>query len=189
MILQNHTHWYYGKAEEVNRYAWEFLKENALSGERRHVRMAFGSKGRALNAGTSEINKLKRRANELINSFYLKEEEVRKKNLYNDKSAVAEIAQNQMQLLDDALKSLQEIQDIVEAASRKGGSQQEYFSLLSQAARLRVESVELLRTRSELLLSNEDVGSIIVKRNELAQKSHRANQAAEDLEKRADQIR
>ena len=31
--MKGHTHWYYDKAPEINRSAWEFLKKHALTGE------------------------------------------------------------------------------------------------------------------------------------------------------------
>jgi len=31
--IKGHTHWYYDKAPEINRSAWEFLKRYELTGE------------------------------------------------------------------------------------------------------------------------------------------------------------
>ncbi len=36
-IMKGHDHWYYDLAPEINKSAWDFLKQNSLSGERRHV--------------------------------------------------------------------------------------------------------------------------------------------------------
>lgn len=34
--IKDHTHWYYDRAPEINRAAWEFLKKHELSGEPRY---------------------------------------------------------------------------------------------------------------------------------------------------------
>jgi hypothetical protein len=31
--IKGHTHWYYDRASEINRSAWDFLKKYELSGE------------------------------------------------------------------------------------------------------------------------------------------------------------
>jgi poly(3-hydroxybutyrate) depolymerase len=39
--IKGHTHWYYDKAPEINRNAWEFLKKYELTGEPRYEEYQF----------------------------------------------------------------------------------------------------------------------------------------------------
>jgi polyhydroxybutyrate depolymerase len=41
--IPGHTHWYYDRAGEINRSAWEFLKKNELPGEPKYEQYRFGS--------------------------------------------------------------------------------------------------------------------------------------------------
>lgn len=40
--IKGHTHWYYDRAGEINRSAWEFLKKNELAGEPKYEQHKFG---------------------------------------------------------------------------------------------------------------------------------------------------
>jgi len=39
--IKGHTHWYYDRADEINRSAWEFLKGHELSGEPKYEQHQF----------------------------------------------------------------------------------------------------------------------------------------------------
>jgi poly(3-hydroxybutyrate) depolymerase len=40
--IKGHTHWYYDRAGEINRSAWEFLKKHELEGEPKYEQHRFG---------------------------------------------------------------------------------------------------------------------------------------------------
>jgi len=40
--IKGHTHWYYDRAPEINRKAWEFLKRHELAGEPKYEQHRFG---------------------------------------------------------------------------------------------------------------------------------------------------
>lgn len=40
--IKGHTHWYYDRAPEINRMAWEFLKKHELAGEPKYEQHRFG---------------------------------------------------------------------------------------------------------------------------------------------------
>jgi poly(3-hydroxybutyrate) depolymerase len=40
--MEGHTHWYYDRAGEINRNAWEFLKKYELPGEPKYQQLQFG---------------------------------------------------------------------------------------------------------------------------------------------------
>lgn len=40
--IKGHTHWYYDRAPEINRSAWDFLKRHELSGEPKYEQHRFG---------------------------------------------------------------------------------------------------------------------------------------------------
>lgn len=39
--IKGHTHFYYGRSDEINRGAWDFLKVHELSGEPKYERYDF----------------------------------------------------------------------------------------------------------------------------------------------------
>lgn len=189
-IMKNHNHWYYDKAPEINRDAWEFLQQNLLTSERRHVRRVFNSSAKNVTERTKQINALRIRADQLIERFYALEDQLRDKDFVKDKTSVTDTAQRQVQTMTEAAKALRDAAAEAEQASQMKTSDnyKEYFSLLAQSAAMRAEAAELLRTRSELLLSNEDANSIMFKRGEAVKKAHSLNQAAQDMEKRANRL-
>lgn len=189
-IMKNHDHWYYDKAPEINRDAWQFLQQNVLTSERRHVRRIFNTDAKKVIDTTKRINVLRLRANELIERFYANEEEIRGKDYIKDKSLITEVAQRQIQALTEAAKALRDAAAEADRASLMNitDNYKEYFSMLARASIMRAESCELLRNRSELLLSTDDPNSIILKRGDLDKKSGSLTQAAEELEKRAEQL-
>lgn len=189
-IMKNHDHWYYDLAPEINRDAWQFLQQNVLAAQRRHVRRVFNESARNVTEKTKQINVLRIRANQLIESFYVIEDELHGKDLVKDKSLVAVIAQRQVQTLADAAKAFRDAAVVAQEASemKTADNYKEYFSILARSAIMRAESVELLRSRSELLLSTEDSNSIIIKRGELVKKAGSLTQAAEEMEKRAESL-
>ena len=189
-IMKNHDHWYYDKAPEINRDAWQFLQQNALTSERRHMTRVFNSAAKNVNDATKRINVLRLRANELIERFYASEEEMRGKDYIKDKSLLTEVARRQIQTLTEAVKALRDAATEADQASQLkiAENYKEYFSMLARSAIMRAESVELLRTRAELLLSSEDANSIVIKRSDLVKKAEALTRAAEDLEKRAEQL-
>jgi predicted esterase len=189
-IMKNHDHWYYDKAPEINRDSWEFLQQNVLTSERRHVKRIFNSDAKKVIDTTKRINVLRLRANELIERFYAIEEEIRGKDYIKDKALITEVAQRQIQTLTEAAKALRDAAAEADRASLMNitDNYKEYFSMLARASIMRAESCELLRNRSELLLSTDDPNSIILKRGDLDKKSGSLTQAAEELEKRAEQL-
>jgi predicted esterase len=187
-VMKNHDHWYYDRAPEINRDAWQFLQANVLTAQRRHIRRVFNSSAKNVSDKTKQINVLRIRANELIERFYASEEELRGKDFVKDKSLVTEVAGRQIQTLTEAAKALRDAATEADQASQMKitDNYKEYFSMLARAAIMRAESVELLRARSELFLSTEDPNTIMIKRGELVKKVDSLNRAAEELEKRAE---
>jgi predicted esterase len=189
-ILSNHTHWYYELAAQINRDSWQFLKQHTLDQERRHLPRTFKTGSKDLNSVLKDINKLRTRANNLLERFYAEEGKLQGKDFVKEKAFVLDIARTQVQLLTEASSTLRE------AAATAGKVQemkiastfQQYFSILVQAATLRAESAELLRTRAELLLSSEDATVIMTKRTDLGTKADVLNVSAEKLERQADQL-
>jgi hypothetical protein len=189
-ILRNHTHWYYDLASEINRDSWQFLKQHSLDQERRHLPRTFKSGSKDLNSTVQAINKLRTRANDLLQRFYAEEGKLQGKDFVKDKAVVLDIGRKQVQLLTDAAITLRETAAAADKARELKIATifQKYFSLLVQAANLRAESAELLRTRAELLLSGGDQNSITMKRVDLGAKADALNVSAEELEREAEQV-
>ena len=189
-IMKGHTHWYYDVAPDINRNAWEFLKHNSLSTDRRHVSYNFGAGSSDSVAPITQINAIRLQAETVTQQFYAKEEELRGKDYIKDKAAVAAIARAQIQAAVEGTKLLREVAAMAERASKMKipSNQQQYFSLVAEASIKRAESLDLLRQRSELLLTDEDSNTINTKRSELVHKIDALNEEAEALEQKAKKL-
>jgi predicted esterase len=190
ILINNHTHWYYDIASEINRDAWQFLKAHALTQERKHTPRAFKSGAKEFNSITKQINQLRIRANDLLGKFYAAEGQLQGKDFVKNKAVVLEVARNQVQILSEAVTTLREAAATADKASQMKipTTFQKYFSMLVQASNLRAESCELLRQRAELLLSGEATSEVMTKRAQLGDKSDALNASAEELERQAEQL-
>jgi len=186
-IMKGHTHWYYDVAPDINRNAWEFLKQNSLSTDRRHVSYNFGA---GSGAPITQINAIRLQAETVTQQFYAKEEELRGKDYIKDKAAVATIARAQIQAAVEGTRLVREVAAMAERASKLKlpSNQQQYFSLIASASMKRAESLDLLRQRSELLLTDADSNTINTKRSELVHKIDALNEEAEALEQKAQKL-
>jgi hypothetical protein len=187
-IMKGHDHWYYDLAPEINRNAWEFLKQNALTADRRHVQYNSTEVTKDLNATLQEINALRLQADNTIQQFRLKEDELRSKDYTKDKPAVSEIARTQIQILTEGARVFREAASTAERTSKMkiAANHQQYFALIAMASVKRAESLDLLVKRSELLLTDEEVNSINAKRSELVTKANLLNDEAAEMEKKAE---
>ena len=189
-IITNHTHSYAEVASEVNRDSWQFLKRHTLGQERRHVPHSYKSGAKDLNSVLKNINEGRTRANDLLQRYYAEERQLQQTDFLKDNAAVLSIARTQVQILTDAAKPLREAAAIADKTSelKIANTIQKYFSLVGQASNLRADAVELLRIRSELLLSPGDLTAIVKKRSELGSKADALNLSAEQLELQAAQL-
>jgi len=63
-----------------------------------------------------------------------------------------------------------------------------YFSLMAQACLKRAAALDLIRARTELLLTDDDTNVINMKRSECALKANELNNEALDLETKASKV-
>jgi predicted esterase len=189
-IITNHTHSYYEIASDVNRDSWQFLKEHTLGQERRHVPRSNKPGSNDLNSVLKNVNDVRTRANDLLQRFYAEERHLQQTDFLKDNAAVLTIARTQVQILTDTANALREAATIADKTRelKIANSIQKYFSMVGQAANLRADAVELLRTRAELLLSPGDLPAIVKKRSELGSKADALVFSAEQLEQQAERL-
>ena len=65
------------------------------------------------------------------------------------------------------------------------GNYAQYFSLLAQSDRKRIEALDAMRERTELLLSDEPPNAVTAKMNEATARAERLNGEANELERKA----
>jgi predicted esterase len=190
VVMKGHDHWYYDLAPEINRNAWDFLKQNSLPGERKHVQYNTVSAAGDANSLLSQINNLRLEAEKVNISIYAKEEAINLKDRVKDKVAIKEIVRAQVELLSECAKLLRDAAEVSERATniKLAPHQKEYFSLLGLACTKRAEAFDLIRSRSELLLSDEAPNVVNPKRDELAEKANVLNDEALELEKKAEKL-
>jgi len=189
MVMSGHDHWYYDLASEINNNAWEFLKKNTLPGEPRHVAYNSNITAGDASAALNQVNAFRLEAEKLNVQVYAKEEELSKKDP-TEKAAISEIGGQQIRHLRDGAEKLREAANAAEQASKLKitSKQQQYFSLIATACLKRAEAFDLIRARTELLLTGADPNSINTKRDEFAQKANVLNDEALELEKKAQQL-
>jgi predicted esterase len=190
-IIKGHDHWYYDLAPEINRNAWEFLKQHELTEDPKYAE--YNSSGAANNISklVDEINELSHKADELMRSFYAKEEELKKKDLVRERESAVIIARAEVSLLTRSETLLREAVIRAERAveMKLGGIYPQYFSLVAQLERKRAEAVATMREYVELLLSEQPLYTVKIKRNEAVLKAERLQQEADELAQRAERLR
>ena len=189
-IITDHTHNYYEIAPDVNRDSWRFLKEHTLGQERRHVARSYKSGPNDLSTVLKNINEVRTRANDLLQRFYAEERQLQQTDFLKDNAAVLTIARTQVQTLTDTGNALREAAAMADKTRelKIANNIQKYFSMVGQAANLRADAVELLRTRAELLLSPGDLSATVKKRSELGSKADALIFSAEQLEQQAERL-
>lgn len=69
------------------------------------------------------------------------------------------------------------------------GNHSQYFALLAQVDRKRIEALEALRERTEVLLSDEPFNTVTAKRNEATNRAQRLNDESDELQGKAEWAR
>ncbi|MDQ3743049.1 MAG: alpha/beta fold hydrolase [Acidobacteriota bacterium] len=188
-VMKGHDHWYYDLAPEINRNAWAFLKRYELNAEPAYAAYEYTGEAGDVNAAVKEINALRMKFNDSLQLFNAREAELRAKGEGGE--AAAAIARAQVGLLKDGAAALSAAALRAEQASRlklKGGYAQ-YFSLLAQAARKRVEALDAMRERLELSLSHDPPDAVTARMNEATVRAERLNREADELEQNAERAR
>ena len=190
VIMKGHTHWYYDVADEINKNAWDFLKQASLTGERRHAEYNSNNAASDANAVLKQVNMLRLEADGLTKKFYAQEEELNAKDRVRDKVRVEEIVREQVKVLVECAAALKNAAAAADDGSKLklASKHQQYFVLISAASLKRAEAVELIRMRAELLLKGEEPNVINPKRDELVNKANALNDEAAALEKKAEQL-
>ncbi len=189
-VMSGHTHWYYDRASEINRNAWEFLKKHELARDPRFEEYDSAGAIDDANAAINELNALRQKANEAMRQFYVKEDELQSLNYARGNAAVDDAARAQVALLVESGKAFQQASVKAEAISKLlRSTQSQYFSLVAQIERKRSEGADLMRHRAQLLLSDEPGDSIIRKRNEDATRVQDLQKQIGALEQEAERVR
>ncbi len=189
-VLKGHDHWYYDLASEINRQAWAFLERHELKEDPRYVAYNNTGSADAVNAEIKEINSLRIKANETMQAFYAKEQELSKLDQSKDREAVKTLARAQMDLLDQISSALIDAAVRADKLSKMNlrGSYSQYFALVAEANKKRVEATAATRERAESWLPDAITDSVILKRNEATVKADRLNKEAQELEQKAQRL-
>jgi predicted esterase len=190
-IIKGHNHNYYDLAPDINRFAWEFLKTHELVSDPKYAAYYSPKAPKATNKDIGEMNELLAAANDLGQRFNVKEEELKKKDYVKDKDVIARIAREEISLLTESEGVHRQAVLVAEGLIKKNpkGIYNQYFSLIAQLERNRIESVQTMREYAEFLLSDQPQNTITIKRNQAVLKAERLQQEADDLEKQAERLR
>jgi predicted esterase len=186
-VLKGHDHWYYDLAPDINRQAWAFLERYELKEDPRYVAYSDTGSAEAVNTEIKEINALRIKANDAMQAFYLKEQELSKLDQGKDRDAVKTIARSQIELLDQISAALTDAAVRADKLAKMNlkGNYAQYFALVAEVNRKRVEATAATRERAESWLSDAITDSVILKRNEATMKAGRLNKEAQEIEQKA----
>jgi len=190
-IIKGHDHWYYDLAPEINRNAWEFLKQQELADDPRYAEYNSSAAANEINTAVAEINELLSKADEFMRRFYVKEAELKKKDHVKERESVVVVVREQVRLLNQSEAVHREAVLRAERLIKRNlkGIYPEYFSLIVQMERKNTESLELLRAYAELLLRDQQPNTITIKRNEALLKADSLQQEADELGQKAERLR
>ncbi|HEV7906256.1 MAG TPA: alpha/beta fold hydrolase [Pyrinomonadaceae bacterium] len=190
-LMKGHDHWYYDLAPEINRNAWDFLKQHGLSEDPKHTEYNRAAGTDDANRAVTAVNALRGKAEELLRRFYAKEEELNRNGFTKDRAALAEIVRAQTALLAESANALREAAAKTEAIGKLklAGNYPQYFAIVAQVDRKRLEALDALRERTELLLSDEPANTVTTKRNEATSRAQRLNEEADELQQKAERVR
>jgi ABC-type branched-subunit amino acid transport system ATPase component len=138
-----------------------------------------------------EFNSLSGKAADLLKQFYAKEEELQRKDVLDDRAKAVGLAREEVAVLTQCVAAVGEAALRAERLSKMslGGSYPAYFSAVARMERKRVEMLEAMRERAEMLLSDEPTDAVTLKRNTAVEKIERLRKEADDLEQQAESMR
>lgn len=189
-IIKNHDHWYYDLAPQINRYAWEFLRQHELKEDVKYASY-LPPKAEGANALIEQINALRIEANDLIQRFNGREAELAKRDLKTERIAANAIAREEVDLLEHSAAAVREAALKAEQLSKQklGGSYPAYFSLVAQLERRRGDVFDAMREHSQILLSDKTYEEQVVQRNAAREKVEQLQKEIAELERKAESVR
>ena len=196
-IMKGHDHWYYDLAPQINRNAWDFLKQRELNENPKYEAYNFAVDVKGGNTGTKDINELATqiktlsdKATEKTQVFYAKERELIDKDFVKDKAVVVAIAREQIESLKASAALFREAADKAERLGKSPvGSVSQYYAIVAQLQLKRVEICDAMRERAELVLSEDQADTIISKRNDIVRKVDILNREVIELEQKVERVR
>ena len=190
-IIKGHDHWYYDVAAQINLIAWEFLKKHELAEDPKYAEYKSAEAANEINKVIGEINALNRKANELMQRFYILEEEFKKKDYLKERESAVRVVREEVSLLSESAAAHREAALSAERSVKMNakGIYPQYFSLIAQMERKWAESVETMREYAELLLSDQPPNAITIKRNQAVIKAEKLQQEADELAQKAERLR
>jgi predicted esterase len=191
-VIKGHTHWYYDRAPEINRNAWDFLKHQQLTAAPKYSEYIQSVNAvNDVNNSITEINKLRTQVNQLFQRFSAKEQELNGKDFRQERAAVVSVAREEVDLLTEAAALLRSSAQHAEKLSKANlpGSYPLFFQTIAQADLKRAEMFDALRQSSEAWLSEDSFEAIVSKRTSMREDIERLRKEADAIEMRAEQIR
>jgi poly(3-hydroxybutyrate) depolymerase len=204
-VIRGHDHWYYDRAPDINRAAWEFLKGKFLDSDPKYTTGVADTTGAAetseaaettgaaetavrdFNAALTEINALRAKASEAMRRFNAGEEELRSKRAAGDAQGAAVLLRAQSETVVAVAFAFR---DAAAAAERAGASKlpdnlRQFLSLLARADARRAEGYDVLKSRVELQLAGETQAKV----NEAVRRYEKLLDEADELERQANLAR
>ena len=187
-VIKGHDHWYYDRAPEFNRDAWDFLKSRALDADPRYAEHADASTARDFNAAVKEINALRAQGAESLRLLHASDGELRATRAQNDAQGAEAVLRAQT---EKAAAGAQAFRDAALAAERTATLKipenfRQYLLLAARADAKRAAGLDMLKARAELQLAGGPNAETQTKANEAAGNYQKLVDEAEELDRQAE---
>jgi len=183
-VMKGHDHWYYDRAQDINRNAWAFLKQHSLNAEPKFTEYATAQNVEQANAFINELNTIRTKVNELSKQFIDKERILNGKDFKVDREAIRAIAKEQVEL---ATKAGALEREAARKAEQLGKSNltaelKEFFAQVTKVEQKKIELFETFRQSAELWMTEDVFNTIVSKRNSLMLRIQQLQNEAAELE-------
>ena len=186
-VVKGHNHWYYDRASEFNRDAWDFLKGKALGADPKYAGFVGESIARDFNATVKEINALREKGAESLRLLNASEAELRAKRAQNDQPGVAAVLRAQAETVAAGARAFRDAALAAERASalKIPENTRQYLILAARADAKRAEGLDVLKERAELQLAGGPQAEMQLKVNEATRRYQKLVDEAYELDQQA----
>jgi predicted esterase len=187
-VVMGHNHWYYDRASEFNREAWDFLKGRALGADPKYAGHVGAPTARDFNAAVREINALREKGAESLRLLNASEQELRAKRAGADAEGVAAVLRAQAETVAAGARAFRDAARAAERASalKIPENTRQYLVLAARADAKRAEGLEVLKARAELQLAGGPSADTQLKVNEATRKYQKLVDEAYELDQQAE---
>ena len=188
--IAGHDHWYYDLAPQINEAAWQFLKRYELTANPRYTEFVEATKAADANKLIAEINALQKQVIGLVQQANSFEAQISGKDLSRERAEIVKLAGDEIEALSQGAGKVRTAAQKAELAAKMkiGERNQTYLATSARYYARLAEFLDAQREQAEILLSNEPLETITVKRNDARKRLEELQRQMEELRSQAEKV-